>query len=51
MPIPRTPTASVPSCAAAPAGADEFRLIRFESRWRFVYIHLFEEPVSVSADR
>jgi hypothetical protein len=41
---------SVPRCAA-PAGADEFRLIHFENRWRFVYIHLFEEPVSVSTDR
>jgi hypothetical protein len=41
---------SVPRCTAL-AGADEFRLIHFENRWRFVYIHLFEEPVSVSTDR
>jgi hypothetical protein len=42
---------SVPRCGAAPAGADEFRLIHFEERWRFVYIDLFEEPVNVSTDR
>jgi hypothetical protein len=41
---------SVPRCGAPLAGADEFRLIRFESRWRFVYIRLLEEPVIVSAD-
>jgi hypothetical protein len=37
----------VPRCTAALAGADEFRLIHFEERWRFVYIDLYEEPVSV----
>jgi hypothetical protein len=42
---------SVPRCAAALAGADEFRLIRFEERWRFVYIDLYEEPVNVSTGR
>lgn len=42
---------SVPRCTAALAGADEFRLIHFEDRWRFVYIDLYAEPVSVSADR
>jgi hypothetical protein len=42
---------TVPRCAASLAGADEFRLIRFEGRWRFVYIHLFEAPVTVSTDR
>ena len=36
---------SVPRCTAALAGGDEFRLIHFEQRWRFVYIHLYEEPV------
>jgi hypothetical protein len=35
---------SVPRCTAAQAGADEFRLIRFEKRWRFVFIELFREP-------
>jgi hypothetical protein len=33
---------SVPRCAPAPAGSDEFRLIRFEQRWRFVYIDLYQ---------
>jgi hypothetical protein len=42
---------SVPRCTPTSAGADEFRLIRFEDRWRFVYIHLFEAPVNVSTDR
>jgi hypothetical protein len=31
---------SVPRCSSGPAGTDEFRLIRFEERWRFVYIDL-----------
>jgi hypothetical protein len=42
---------SVPRCAAALAGADEFRLIHFEERWRFVFIDLYEEPVNISTDR
>jgi hypothetical protein len=42
---------SVPRCAAALAGADEFRLIHFEERWRFVSIDLFEGPVNVSTRR
>jgi hypothetical protein len=42
---------SVPRCAAGLAGADEFRLIRFEDRWRFVYIRRFQPPVRVSAER
>ena len=32
---------SVPRCSAT-AGSDEFRLIRFEARWRIVYIDLYE---------
>ena len=40
---------SVPRCSA-PAGADEFRLIHFEERWRIVYIDLFEGSVNVSTD-
>lgn len=39
---------SVPRCSAALAGADDFRLIHFEERWRFVYIDLHEEPVKVT---
>jgi hypothetical protein len=42
---------SVPRCTAALAGADEFRLIHFEERWRFVYIALLQEPVNLSTDR
>lgn len=42
---------TVPRCGAGQAGADEFRLIRFEERWRFVYIDLFDEPVNVSTGR
>ncbi len=42
---------SVPRCAAGPGAADEFRLIHFEERWRFVYIDLFQERVNVSTDR
>jgi hypothetical protein len=40
---------SVPRCTGVPAGADEFRLIHFEARWRFVSIDLFQEPANVSA--
>jgi hypothetical protein len=39
---------TVPRC---PVGADEFRLIHFDERWRFVYIALFREPVNLSTDR
>jgi hypothetical protein len=42
---------SVPRCTAALAGADVFRLIHFEERWRFVSIDLYEGSVSVSAER
>ena len=42
---------SVPRCGVASAGADEFRLLYFEERWRFIYTDLFEEPMNVSADR
>jgi hypothetical protein len=41
---------SVPRCSA-PLGADEFRLIRFERRWRFVHIQLFQEPRHVVTER
>lgn len=42
---------TVPRCGAGVGAADEFRLIHFEARWRFVYIDLFDEPVNVSAER
>jgi hypothetical protein len=35
----------VPHCDLASAAGDEFRLIHFETRWRFVYINLVQEPV------
>jgi hypothetical protein len=38
----------VPRCGAALAGGDQFRMIRFEQRWRLVGIHLFEEPLNFS---
>lgn len=41
---------SVPRCSPE-VGADEFRLIHFEDRWRFVYIHLFQQPVTVTVER
>jgi hypothetical protein len=41
---------SIPRCGVVPGGSDEFRLIHFEKRWRFVYIDLFEEPAMVSTD-
>ncbi|MGH7518121.1 MAG: hypothetical protein ACREOC_11740 [Gemmatimonadales bacterium] len=37
---------SVPRCGVTAGAADEFRLIRFEERWRVVYIDLFREPES-----
>jgi hypothetical protein len=42
---------SVPRCTVAARGADEFRLVRFEERWRIVGIRLFQEPVAFSAER
>jgi hypothetical protein len=41
---------SVPRCGVASAGADEFRLLYFEERWRFIYTDLFEEPRNVSTE-
>ena len=36
--------ASVPRCSGTAWGADEFRLLYFEQRWRFIYTDLFEAP-------
>lgn len=33
---------SVPRCSQARAGVDEFRLLYFEERWRFIYTDLFD---------
>jgi hypothetical protein len=41
---------SVPRCTE-PRGADEFRLIRFDRRWRFVHIDLHHEPRLLSSER
>jgi hypothetical protein len=43
--------AFVPRCTTAATGADEFRLIRFEERWRLVHIDLFDQPVNVVVER
>ena len=42
---------SVPRCRGGSAGTDEFRLLYFEERWRFIYTDLFEAPTNVSAGR
>lgn len=42
---------SVPRCIGTSAGADEFRLLYFEARWRFIYTDLFEAPTNVSTTR
>jgi hypothetical protein len=42
---------SVPRCRGGAAGTDEFRLLYFEERWRFIYTDLFEAPTNVSAER
>ncbi|HET6836853.1 MAG TPA: hypothetical protein VFH24_02355 [Gemmatimonadales bacterium] len=41
---------AVPHCGPV-GGRDEFRLIRFGGRWRFVSVHLFEQPVNAMVDR
>lgn len=35
---------SVPRCSGASSGVDEFRMLYFEERWRFIYTDLFEGP-------
>lgn len=42
--------AVVPHCARV-SGHDEFRLIRFAGRWRFIAIQLFQQPVSLTVER
>jgi hypothetical protein len=41
---------TVPLCAPV-VGHDEFRLIRFDGRWRFVSVHLFQQPLNVTVER
>ncbi len=38
----------VPRCGTALGVGDQFRMIRFEERWRFVAIQLSEEPLNFS---
>ena len=42
---------SVSRCRGGSAGTDEFRLLYFEQRWRFIYTDLFEAPTNVSTGR
>ena len=35
---------SVPRCSGASLGLDEFRMLFFEQRWRFIYTDLFATP-------
>ena len=35
---------SVSRCSGASSGVDEFRMLYFEERWRFIYTDLFEAP-------
>jgi len=37
---------SVPRCSGAFAGVDEFRMLEFEHRWRFIYTDMFEPPAA-----
>ncbi len=42
---------SVPRCKGGSSGTDEFRMLYFEQRWRFIYTDLFEAPTNVSSGR
>jgi hypothetical protein len=35
---------SVPRCSGVSSGVDEFGMLYFEQRWRFIYTDLFEGP-------
>ena len=35
---------SVPRCSGRSGGVDEFGMIYFEQRWRFIYTNLYESP-------
>ena len=41
----------VPRCRNVLTQGDQFRLIEFEHRWRFVSIDLWDEPVKLWAER
>ena len=36
---------SVLRCSGTSSGVDEFRMLYFENRWRFIYTDLFEAPL------
>jgi hypothetical protein len=43
---------SVPRCSGSSPGVDEFGMLYFEERWRFIYTDLFEgRPVPETAQR
>ena len=35
---------SVPRCNGTAPGVDEFGMLYFEERWRFIYTNLFQSP-------
>jgi hypothetical protein len=41
----------VPRCSGRSAGVDEFGMLYFEHRWRFIYTDLFPEPPPETAAR
>jgi hypothetical protein len=42
---------SVPRCQDSFAGVDEFRLLYFEQRWRFIYTDMFDTPPASATAR
>jgi hypothetical protein len=42
---------SVPRCSGPSAGVDQFGMLYFERRWRFIYTDLFQEPPPETAAR
>jgi hypothetical protein len=43
---------SVPRCSGGAPGVDQFGMLYFENRWRFIYTNLFEaQPASETAAR
>jgi hypothetical protein len=43
---------SVPRCRGSSSGVDEFRMLYFEKRWRFIYTDLFQgTPTPETAKR
>jgi hypothetical protein len=41
---------SVARCNGTSSGVDEFRMLYFENRWRFIYTNLFEAPRPVHGE-